>query len=207
MGIYPELETLGLEELMGCFQALPPEEEEYAAGYYLEVAERLCQCGEKGVQFLKQQLSNPDVNRVRAALAALSERVSSPDTVTLLLTYLSDSRPLVAAEAIDGLRHNDFHMAMEQIIPLISHTSPYIVGAALRFVSAFNRDRAVPLLLNALKHPAFLVRETACDELSNLEVIEAIPELIRLLGDSHPHVCQAARTALEDLRRAQKEKA
>ncbi|MCI0526719.1 MAG: HEAT repeat domain-containing protein [Nitrospira sp.] len=205
MGIYPKLETLELEELIKSFQFPPPEGEMYAAGYYFEVAEHICQYGEKGVQFLKQQLSNPDVHRVRAALFALSGRVSNSDTVPLLLSYLNDPRPLVVAEAIEGLRHNGYKGAMEQVVSLVLHPSPYVVGAALRYIGTFDRDRVIPLLLEALKHPDSLIRENACDELGDLEVIEAIPALVPLLSDLHPHVRQAAQTALEDLERIQKE--
>ena len=40
MGLYTELQTLG-EELIQRFHAPPPDGEDYAAGYYLEVAEHL----------------------------------------------------------------------------------------------------------------------------------------------------------------------
>ena len=206
MGIYPELEKLRLEALIERFQSQPLEGKEYASGYYMEIAERICEYGEEGVGFLKQQLSNPNVARVRAVLFALSVKKLRPDTLPVLMSALNDRRPLVVAEDIDGLRHNGYQEAMEQIVLLISHPSPYVAGAALRFVSAFDRDQAIPLLLNTLKHPHFVLRENACDELGNLEVIEAIPDLTRLLNDPHPYVRQAAQTALEELRSAQKEK-
>ena len=204
MGLYAELQTLDREALMQCFQSPPPEGEEYAAGYYLEVAERISACHEKGGEFLRQQLNHPDVNRARAALFALSLRGESHETVPLLLRYLHDPRPLMVAEALDGLRHHGDQTALQHAVPLVSHTSPPVVSAVLRYLSAFDRDRAVPLLLQGLQHPDVLVRENACDELGDLEVLEAIPALLPLLDDPHPHVRQAAQTSIEDLRRTQK---
>src|SRR2546427_4463503 len=206
MGVYPELHTLGLAELVQRFFSPPPEGDAYADSYYLEVAEHLGTCEEKGGEFLRQQLSHPDGNRARAALFALSARAGSPETVPLLLRCLHDPRPLIVAEAIDGLRHNGWQMAMDQIIPLVAHASPAVVGAALRYISAFDRDRAVPLLCQALRHSEALVRENACDELDQLEALEAIPALLPLLEDPHPQVRQAAQTALDNLRGVQPEK-
>ena len=60
-------------------------------------------------------------------------------------------------------------------------------------------DRAQPLLIEALKDPHFIVRENAADELGELDVVTAIPDLRQLLADSHPDVRQAAQTAIEIL--------
>lgn len=206
MGVYPELQTLGLEELVQRFLSPPPEEEVYADSYYVEVAEHLRTYEGKGIEFLRQQLSQPDINRARAALFALSARAKSPETVPLLLRCLHDPRPLIVAEAIDGLRHNGWQMAMDQIIPLVAHASPAVVSAALRYISAFDRARAMPLLYQALQHPEALVRENACDELDQLEALEAISALLPLLEDPHPQVRQAAQTALDNLRGVQDER-
>ncbi len=51
MGVYPELHTLGLAELVQRFFSPPPEGDAYADSYYLEVAEHLGTCEEKGVSF------------------------------------------------------------------------------------------------------------------------------------------------------------
>jgi HEAT repeat protein len=199
MEIYPGLENLQLESLIERFQSPSPDEKKYRADYYMEIAERICE-SEDGRRFLKQQVSHPDTARVRAALFALSEKSSTHNVVPLLLNALNDSRPLVVAEAIDGLRYIGYQTAMEQLVALISHPSPYVVGAALRFIGAFDRDRAIPLLLNALAHPHFIVRENACDAVGDLEAIEAMSEVTQLLDDPHPDVREAARTALEDLK-------
>ena len=62
-------------------------------------------------------------------------------------------------------------------------------------------NKALPLLIEALKDPDFIVRENAADELGELYEVEAIPYLHQLLRDSHPHVRQAAQTAIEMLER------
>jgi hypothetical protein len=57
-----------------------------------------------------------------------------------------------------------------------------------------------------LQYPDVLVYENACNELDDLEAVEAMPALTPLLDDPHPHIQQAARTGLDNLQRVQQEK-
>src|SRR5712692_2913083 len=138
--MYQELEALGLEELKKRLLSPCPDGDEYAVCYYQEVAYMICKQEDAGIQFLRQQLSNPEENRVRAALFALGTAKARPDTVSLLVSYLADRRPMILAEAMDGLTHHGYREAIERIVPFILESSdPYVIGAALRYVSASDR--------------------------------------------------------------------
>ena len=199
MGSYPALRGIPLLKLISKFQSRCPDGPGYSAGYFLEVAERIGESGSDGVEFLKSQLSNPSAVKVRAAVYALAARTRAPETITMLLSFLGDKRPIVVAESIDGLRRNHHGASLKRILPLSSHPNPYIAGASLRYVSAFNRTRAKDLLIKSLKNPRQVVRANACDELDRLNVSEAIPHLTPLLRDPAKPVRQAARTAVDNL--------
>jgi HEAT repeat protein len=71
--------------------------------------------------------------------------------------------------------------------------------AALGFVRRYDPERAKNTLLSALDDEAYLVRMCAADELDELDDPTVVPHLQPLLADSHPHVRQAAETAIENL--------
>lgn len=70
---------------------------------------------------------------------------SDPDILSMLRDALNDPREMVVAEAIDGLRRGRFGSELEWFLSLRLHPSPYVQGAVLRFVSAFELIRAIPL--------------------------------------------------------------
>lgn len=117
-----------------------------------------------------------------------------------LLRFLADGRGFVVAEALDGLTNLKYRKALEKVRSLSSGSNPFVVGAALRHISAFDKRAARPLLLKALRHRSFIVKGNACDLLDSLNVTEAIPHLIPLLRDKHSFTRLAARTAIKNLR-------
>lgn len=82
---------------------------------------------------------------------------------------------------------------------LRDHTSPYVRGAVLRFVSELYPELATKLLFESLRDQHALVRQNAIDELDDLGMIESLPSIRLLLNDSHPDVRQAAQTAVANL--------
>jgi HEAT repeat protein len=61
-------------------------------------------------------------------------------------------------------------------------------------------EKALPLLIESLKDPDYIVRESAADELGELEVVEAIPFLNSLMEkDPHPDVREAAQISIDIL--------
>jgi|GEM_PF-885524 len=200
MSLYPKLDNLSLSKLIARFHSPPPDSEEYSYTYYAEVASLIRQKGTEGIQFLWREAENADTVKLRAILLASTEPpLEIPNLREILFDLLQDQRPLVVAEVIDSLTRQGEDRALGQVLPLLKHTSPYVKGSVLRFMSAFYPEQAIPLLMNTLDDPHFIVRENAADELGELEAIGALPLLEAKLSDPHPHVRQAVETAIEFL--------
>ena len=197
--------NLNLSELIARFHGAPFEGDDYAYTTYSEVARLIRQSGEAGVEFLWNEAKQADTTRLRAIILALTQPpLEELATYEWLLSFLQDKRPLIVAEAIDSLARQGEADAVKQVLPLLKHTSPYVRGSVLRFMSEFYPERAVPLLIEALNDVHFIVRENAADELGELEALEALealPFLRAKLEDPHPHVRQAAETAIEMYRK------
>jgi HEAT repeat protein len=103
-------------------------------------------------------------------------------------------------DAIDGLEYLGDREAHDQVVALRDHVSPYVRGAVLRYLSRLFLDEARPYLRAALHDPHFVVRESAIDEIDELDVIEMLDDIRPFLNDSHPDVRQAARTAIENFK-------
>ncbi len=210
MSFYPELDNLSLENLINRFRmtfnearahgSYSEEEEEL---YYAEVAGAIKLRGEDGVKFLKGEVYNcsEDAVRLRAIVSALAwPKLDDPDLPELFLSYLNDQRPMIVAEAVDGLSGQEVKEAVDRILQLLNHSSPYVRGSVLRYMRQLYPDKSFPLLVTALKDPDYIVRENAVDELDYLGNPEALPYLSPLLKDPHPDVRQAAQTAVENLK-------
>lgn len=206
MSFYSELDNLSLSELIARFHGAPLEGEEYGYTYYSEVALLIRQSGSAGVEFLYpkgmiwNEAKQADTIKLRAILLALTQpRLEQPALRDWLLSLLQDKRSIIVAEAIDSLTRQGEADTLEQVLPLLKHASPYVRGSVLRFMSEFYPERAVPLLIEGLNDAHFIVRENATDELGSLCAVEALPFLRAKLEDPHPHVRQAAETAIEML--------
>lgn len=197
MTLYPELDKLSLQALSERFLASPPPTEEDGTLYFQEVACRIASQGDAGIKSLSGAWPWADEPRLRALIAALT-RVNRdvPGLGQTLRVLLADTRPLLVMEAIDGLTRLDDTEALAQISGLQGHASPYVRGAVLRYLRRITPDHALPALLAALADPAFVVRESAADELGELGDPQALPALHALLGDPHPDVRLAVETAV-----------
>ncbi len=85
------------------------------------------------------------------------------------------------------------------------HTDGWVRGAVINFVGElFPRD-SIPMLIEAISDPHFVPREIAADVMDEMEMEEDekrqlfMPYLQILLSDKHPHVRQAAETAIANL--------
>ncbi len=201
MGFYPELHDLDLEQLVERFGAPAPDGQEYAYPFYAEVALLIRQRGKDGIDFLLRAIDGADDEHLRAILFALGQRprLKSLGFAETLRSFLHDEQPLAVAEAVDGLWSQGDKGATLDVLALRGHSSPYIRGAVLRFVSHLNPKCAPLLLIGALQDSDHIVRENAIDELHRLGAVETVPHLRPLLRDSHPDVRQAAQTAIEGL--------
>jgi HEAT repeat protein len=201
MSIYHEFDDLDLKQLIALFQKKPLYGEDDPYFYYTEIASLIEEQGEEGLSFLRQELTKVEEAKDAAKLVGILFALvkARPDGIALrdrLLDYLRDSRWRVVLEAIEGLGRLGEKDAIDQVLPLLEHPSPYVQGSVLRFMGRLHSERARPLLIEALKHPHFIVRESAVDELSDLEDAAAIPDLRPLLKDPHPDVRQAAETTI-----------
>ncbi|HYT93731.1 MAG TPA: HEAT repeat domain-containing protein [Gemmataceae bacterium] len=209
MAFFPELVGLPLETLTQAFDSPPspadaaPAEDPFL--WFSEVALAIAQDGEAGVNWLLHHLPEDDEDRLRAVLFALSsvegdlrdQRRSQLEQ--FLLAVLADQRPLIVAAAVDGLTALDCADALDRVLPLLAHDSPYVVGSVLRFLARHHPEKARPALLLALKSAEPIIRQNAVDELDELDYVEALPALRRLLNDEDGYVRQAAQTAVSNL--------
>lgn len=203
MSLYPELDGLPLDTLLARFGSEDPDKVGVDTPYYMEIALRITNCGEPGIQFLLNQAENSDHVRLRAIIAALGQARSSLfDPAQLFPKYLKDSDPAIVAEAIDALRHRQIKSISASVMELRSHESPHVECAILRYISWCERRQAIPRLIDSLVSEYALVREEAVDLLDELQAKEALPYLEKMLDDRHPDVRQAVQTAIQNLRKS-----
>ena len=109
---------------------------------------------------------------------------------------------------LDGLAQVGAAEAVEDVLPLREHPSPYVRASVLRAVGQLPLERAWPVLREGLHDPDTLVRETALDELttavlgaaerprSESGIIEEATEAIKaMLEDEDPGVREVAQDA------------
>ena len=199
MSLYPELDTLSLDKLISRFRGAPVDGKQYATAYYMEVAHTIRrEMGKEGVTFLKNEFDNvKDVPRLRALISALAARPANKSLEHRLLSLLKDKRPLIIMESIDGLRLLKSRRAHGDIKKLFNTRSPFVRGGVLRYMTRLYPDRALPLLVKAVKDTHYIVRQVAADELGEIGNAKAIFYLRPLLKDKNADVKQAASTALE----------
>jgi hypothetical protein len=210
MAFFSELDRpMTLSRLVQLFESkdlpesIDPEESPL---WYEEVAVKIIEeHGGQGLDYLLSSMPKWDEQRLRGVL--LSFCFLPADTlnlkramlVDLLLSYLHDSRPQIIANAIRTLRHLDCQDALVPVLRFVNHSSPFIQGAALSFLSKCDFSIARPLLFAALESPSPIVRQIAIDELDESLCVDAIPKIRDLLLDKDPDVRLAAQTAIENL--------
>lgn len=201
MSLYPELDNLDLTKLINCFHQTFTDGERDDFSYFSDVALRIRQYGKAGIDFLFGELDRANLEQLRGIILALTFQppLEHPSLRGILLSYLHDRRPLIVADAVDGLAFLGATDTADAVLPLRTHPDPYVRGSVLRFISRLFPKGAPPILLEALQDPHYIVKENAIDELDNLGAIEAIPYIRPFLSDLHPDVVQAAQTAISNL--------
>jgi hypothetical protein len=207
MSLFPELEDMPLHRLQEHFAADTFYNGDLAERelWLQEIAVRIAKSGAEGLSFLIRSIHNADHARLRAILLSFSfvpppvARERRGELTDLLLAFLASEDPMLVAEAIEALNCLDVADLEQNIVPFLTHQSPYVVGSALRYFSRHYPQRAKPLLLEALRSKEPIVRQNAIDELDRLGCSEAVPYLRPLVYDEDKHVRQAAQTALADL--------
>ncbi len=194
MSYYPELDALSLSQLKKEWESQPIEGTEYALSFYDEIAFILVQkFDQEGISFLLEQLDIASVEQLASILRFL------PLPVGLVESYLSNSSPLIISRAIEQLGERNEKKFIDDILQLYQHKDSWVRSSVLRAMSQLNPDEAVALLIEALHDSSPLVRQSAIDELDELEATDAVPDISKLLGDPDEDVRIAAKTALSNL--------
>jgi HEAT repeat protein len=200
VSVYPELDNLGVDELIALFDTAPLDGEEGAVAFYQEVADKLGTAGPNGVEQLWRATQKwTDVPRQRALILALSCHAEPTEELRGWIRERLDDDPDVAAEAIDALARIGDDEVRERVVKMYEHPSEYVRGAVVRYVCRRAPDEAWPLVERAAADPHFIVRENAADELAGLGDGRARPILERLAKDANSDVRQAAQSALDEL--------
>lgn len=169
-----------------------------------EAAVQLAESGPAGVRFLLAGIPSATEWRLKAILLGLSA-VKDPSTrmrkeiCEVGKKFLTDDRPLIVAEAVDLLNRLKCTDARDSILSLQRHPSPYVVGSVLRFLARHFPATAVPLLERSLTSRQSVVRQNAIDELDELNSVQSLPAIRRLMRDNNRQVRQAAKTAVKNL--------
>lgn len=205
MSFCPLFDSLDLPALTNLFHKPPIQEflSDYGNDvlYYSELAFQIAARRSAGTHFLSDGLDSWNALQLGGAIAALSKPLCrDAEFRAYLYEHLSDKRPLIVMEAIDALRFRRDHKALERVSTLLRHRSPYVRAAVLRYLRRHNPLNVFPILVKALRDRSHIVRSQAADSLDELGQKEGVPYLSPLLTDSHPHVRQAAGTAMENLR-------
>lgn len=200
MAIYPELRNLSLPQLIERFWVDAPDGSRYAFGYYAEVAEQIRERGVAGITFLLTVAHGVEIDRRRAILSALADaKTHRSEARDLLLESLSDPRPLVVAEAIDGLAVLADETSRDAIVQRRAHRSPYVRAAAVRYLGhVLPQAHELRAIVDAaLQDAHHAVRTAAIDALADLDDAETLAELRSMIDDPHPDVREAAEQAIE----------
>jgi HEAT repeat protein len=197
MSFYPGLDNLSLDALIARFRGPSIEPKGYEQIYHDEIAYQMSERhGEEAVAFLLEELERlrDDDIRLGAVLTALEDSPPHHPFATQIYLYrLGDTGELILTRTIDGLAHLEVTKAHDRVLAHLSHPSPYVVGAVLRYLRQFFPEEARPILYKALRDERFIVRECAVDELDELGDVEAASLIRPLLDDPHPDMRQAAR--------------
>jgi HEAT repeat protein len=210
MGVFPQLEApRSLETLLEHFDHdpgfVPGVREAEGELWYSEVALKVAEHGEAGLDHLLAYVSSADEVRLGAILLAfgfLPPGLSSKrlrEVREVLLTFLHDARPLLVMQAIDSLNQLGHGQDTGRVLALLKHKSPYVHGAILRFLQQHQAETAERVALSALGSPVAVVRMQALETLDELSCVEALPRVRRCLGDRDPSVQQTARAVLKHL--------
>ncbi len=208
MGIYPELDGLRAEDLYSKFEGRAPgaDEPDYVHEktiFYEEVAFLIIKKGgEPGYQYLLSKIASADTPRLQAILFALSiAKDHEQETIPILTRYLEDSNDSTVSEAIEGLTAIGDKNSYDRITAFLGHSSPYVRGSVLRYLAKIDGAGAMTTLKAALADPHYIVRESAIDEIDELEMTKLVHREIEhlMLNDPEQDVRDAAKTAIENI--------
>ncbi|MBC8098530.1 MAG: HEAT repeat domain-containing protein [Armatimonadetes bacterium] len=144
-------------------------------------------------------LLNDEDAQIRHHAAHTLGKIGDASAVDALTNALQDSNAaLVVQKVIFALGQIGDAAAVPALVALVGHTERTVQTALITVLEHFG-DSAVPLLLQAMQHERWQVREQAADILGGIGDAAALPSLIDALQDDQWQVRFAAVTALGHL--------
>jgi hypothetical protein len=194
--------TLALEkEILSCIEL-----EDCSFSYFSELCFLIAEQEESGISFLLKLCNEKNLRstHIRSIISAfnnekIKKNKNSNAVFEKLCFYFENfTGTLVLAEVIDGL--SNFNFSEKKIIALLNHKSPYVVGAALRFLRKKNFPEIFSILVEKLSSPSWIIASNAIDELEEIGDKNAIPHIQPYLRDRRKFVREAAKFAIDSLR-------
>jgi len=144
--------------------------------------------------------ADPHPHVRQAALGAIANLGGTERAVPLLLDALDDPHHLVREQAVRELDGLDYTPALSNIEALCADPHPDVRQAALAAVDKLGTpDKAIPLLLGALRDSNATVRFIAVNHLDRLEQFTDRAAFERMLDDPDKDVRERARSGLSHL--------
>ena len=199
MSLYPELDGKTADELMAAFYGPPLDGGDGAVAFYQELADMIAEAGARGVDFLWGAADRTtDVPRRRALIFALSRHAQRSDRLRTWLRWMLNADPDVAAEAACG------GLGIARLPPRSSRSPAAALNssAALSCVIAVT---SIPTAPGPISSAPPAIRATSSGRTwPTSSASSATRARSRCWRSSrrmeHPHVRQAAQSALDDVR-------
>jgi len=152
----------------------------------------LVQTGRQALKPLADLLKSPDA-KVRKDAAHVISKLRAPEAIPDLLSALDDTDPDVLAKVIFALGQIGDSQPMPRLVGFLGHPSVDVRNTLTDVLARFGD---MNLLLPALNHEDWHVREHAVDVLGFLRGGDVVPALIQKLDDASVEVRMAVLTAL-----------
>jgi HEAT repeat protein len=153
--------------------------------------------GHAAVAALCQLLTDADAN-VRHHAAHTLGKIGDPAAVDALINVLDDDDSRVVLKAAFALAQIGDERALPALVDLLGDDDREVQTGLLNIIESFD-TAAVPLLMAALDHERWQVREQVIDALGVIGDHAALPALTDALQDDHWQVRFAAVTALSHI--------
>jgi hypothetical protein len=162
MSIFPELDDLNLEQLIERFEGVPPEGVDESF-FFEEVAVKIREQGEPGLDYLIQHYDGSDPDRKQGILLGIVYFDTDDRRVKeIVLGALHEQDPFILQAAIDGLTILRDAGALDHVLPFLHHPVPYVRGKVVRYMSRLHVEKAIPILINFATDPDYIVRASDC---------------------------------------------
>jgi len=148
---------------------------------------------------IEAMCADPDPHVRQAALSAIANLGARDQAVPLLLEALRDPHHLVRENAVRELDELDHVAALPRIEKLCTDPHPDVRHEALAAIAKLGPpDKAIPLLIGALRDSNATVRFIAVNQLDRLEQFTDRAAFERMLDDPDKDVRERARSILDN---------